>query len=40
MGQYNTVEDIADGCVYLASDEAERVTGSDLNISAGMCIRV
>lgn len=40
MGQYNTVEDMAAGCVYLASDEAERVTGADLNISAGLCIRV
>jgi len=38
MGQYNTVEDIAEGCIYLASDAAARVTGSDLNISAGMCL--
>ena len=35
MGEFNTVEEIAEGCVYLASDAAARVTGSDLNISGG-----
>ena len=40
MGQYTTEEDIALGCVYLASDAAARVTGTDLNISAGLSIRV
>lgn len=40
MGQYNTEEDIALGCLYLASDAAARVTGSDLNISAGLSIRI
>ena len=39
MGQYNTVEDVAAACVYLGSDEAARVTGSDVNVSAGMVIR-
>jgi len=40
MNQYNTVEDMAAGCIYLASDEAERVTGSNLNIAAGMGIHI
>ncbi|MCC7492166.1 MAG: SDR family oxidoreductase [Fimbriimonadaceae bacterium] len=39
MGEYNTVDDIAWAAVYLASDEAIRVSGSDLNASAGMRIR-
>jgi NAD(P)-dependent dehydrogenase (short-subunit alcohol dehydrogenase family) len=40
MGQYNTAEEIAEGCVYLASDAAARITGSDLNICAGLAIRL
>jgi NAD(P)-dependent dehydrogenase (short-subunit alcohol dehydrogenase family) len=40
MGQYTTVEDIAEGCVYLASDAAVRVTASNLNTSAGLSIRM
>lgn len=34
----NTEEDMASGCVYLASDEAIRVTGTNLNISGGIQI--
>lgn len=37
---HNTVEDMAAGCLYLASDEAVRVTGSNINISAGMSIHI
>jgi NAD(P)-dependent dehydrogenase (short-subunit alcohol dehydrogenase family) len=40
MGQYNTAEEIAQGCVYLASAAAARITGSDLNISAGLAIHL
>jgi NAD(P)-dependent dehydrogenase (short-subunit alcohol dehydrogenase family) len=40
MGQFNTVEDMAAGCLYLASDDAARVTGSNLNIAAGMGIHI
>jgi NAD(P)-dependent dehydrogenase (short-subunit alcohol dehydrogenase family) len=40
MGQFNTVEDIAAGCVYLASDDGVRVSGTDLNVTAGMGIRL
>jgi len=39
MGQYNTLEDIVAGCLFLASDESARITGTDLNISAAMCIK-
>jgi len=40
MGEFNTEEDMAAGCVYLASDDAVRVTGSNLVIAAGMGVRV
>jgi NAD(P)-dependent dehydrogenase (short-subunit alcohol dehydrogenase family) len=40
MGQYNTVDDIAAACVYLASDDAQRLTAADLNLAAALCIRV
>lgn len=34
----NTEEEMASGCVYLASDEAMRVTGTNLNISGGLTL--
>lgn len=34
----NTKEEMASGCAYLASDEALRVTGTNLNISGGIQI--
>lgn len=34
----NTEEEMASGCVYLASDEALRVTGTNLNISGGLTL--
>jgi NAD(P)-dependent dehydrogenase (short-subunit alcohol dehydrogenase family) len=40
MGEYTTPEDIAAACVYLASDEAVRVTGSNINCGAGLGVRV
>lgn len=40
MGEFNTLDDMAAACVYLASDAAVRVTGTDLNVSAGMQIRM
>jgi NAD(P)-dependent dehydrogenase (short-subunit alcohol dehydrogenase family) len=36
LGRLETVEDIAAGVVYLASDEASHVTGCELNISGGL----
>lgn len=34
----NTEEEMASGCVYLGSDEAIRVTGTNLNISGGLTL--
>ena len=36
LGRFGTPRDIAMGCVYLASDEASWVTGSELVIDGGM----
>jgi len=38
LGRLETVEDIAAGVAYLASDEASHVTGCELNISGGLWI--
>ena len=38
LGRMETVEDIAAGVLYLASDEASHVTGCELNISGGLWI--
>jgi len=38
LGRLETVEDIASGVAYLASDEASHVTGCELNISGGLWI--
>jgi NAD(P)-dependent dehydrogenase (short-subunit alcohol dehydrogenase family) len=36
LGRFGTAADIAAGCLYLASDEASWVTGSELVIDGGM----
>lgn len=38
LGRLETVDDIAGGVLYLASDEASHVTGCELNISGGWFI--
>lgn len=38
LGRLETVEDIAAGVAYLASDEASHVTGCELNISGGLWV--
>jgi NAD(P)-dependent dehydrogenase (short-subunit alcohol dehydrogenase family) len=38
LERLETVEDIAAGVAYLASDDANHVTGCDLNISGGLWI--
>lgn len=35
MGQFQTAEDIANACVYLLSDEAMQVTGTDIKVTGG-----
>lgn len=40
MQSFNTEEDFCEACVYLASDAARHVTGTDLNASAGMDIHM
>jgi NAD(P)-dependent dehydrogenase (short-subunit alcohol dehydrogenase family) len=40
MGRYSTPEEIAEACVYLATDAASGVTGSDLNTGAGLGIHL
>lgn len=40
MGRYNTERDNAYGCLFLASDESQAVTASNLNISAGLTIHI
>lgn len=37
-GRLGTVDDIAAGCVYLASDEAAYVTGQTLHVNGGMAM--
>ena len=36
VNRLGEVEDIANGCIYLASDEASFITGSTLHINGGM----
>ena len=38
LGRLETVEEIAAGVAYLASDEASHITGCELNISGGLWI--
>ncbi len=38
MGEFNTEAEMAAGCLYFASDDAIHVTGSELNISSGLCV--
>jgi NAD(P)-dependent dehydrogenase (short-subunit alcohol dehydrogenase family) len=36
LGRFGTAEDIAMGCLFLASDESAWMTGSELVIDGGM----
>jgi 3-oxoacyl-[acyl-carrier protein] reductase len=36
MGRYGLPEDVASACVFLASDEANYITGHTLNVNGGM----
>ncbi|MCX7014560.1 MAG: glucose 1-dehydrogenase [Candidatus Sumerlaeota bacterium] len=37
--EFQTVDDVAAGCVFLAGGEARQVTGSDLRVTGGQCVR-
>lgn len=39
-GRFNTAEEYADLCVFLASEKARSITGTSLNAAAGMGIRM
>jgi 3-oxoacyl-[acyl-carrier protein] reductase len=38
MGRFSTPEDVANACLYLASDEAKFVTGVCLEVDGGRCV--
>ena len=38
MGRRSTPQDVANACLYLASDEAEFITGTCLEVDGGRCI--
>ena len=38
MGRYSTPEDVANACLYLASDDAAFVTGTCIEVDGGRCV--
>ena len=38
LGRYSTPRDVANACLYLASDEAEFITGACLEVDGGRCV--
>jgi 3-oxoacyl-[acyl-carrier protein] reductase len=38
LGRFSTPEDVANACLYLASDEAAFITGACLEVDGGRCI--
>ena len=38
LGRFSTPQDIANACLYLASDDAEFVTGVCLEVDGGRCV--
>lgn len=38
MGRFSTPEDVANACLYLASDEARFITGVCLEVDGGRCV--
>jgi NAD(P)-dependent dehydrogenase (short-subunit alcohol dehydrogenase family) len=38
LGRPSTPADIANACTYLASDEANFITGVDLQVDGGRCV--
>ena len=38
LGRFSTPADVANACLYLASDEAEFITGTSLEVDGGRCV--
>jgi NAD(P)-dependent dehydrogenase (short-subunit alcohol dehydrogenase family) len=38
LGRGSTPKDVANACCYLASDEAEFITGVNLEVDGGRCV--
>ena len=38
IGRSSTPKDVANACTYLASDEAEFITGVNLEVDGGRCV--
>jgi NAD(P)-dependent dehydrogenase (short-subunit alcohol dehydrogenase family) len=38
IGRASTPKDVANACCYLASDEAEFITGVNLEVDGGRCV--
>jgi len=38
LGRFSTPQDVANACLYLASDEAAFITGSSIEVDGGRCV--
>ena len=38
LGRFSTAQDVANACLYLASDEASFVTGVNIEVDGGRCV--
>lgn len=38
LGRFSTPADVANACLYLASDEAEFITGASIEVDGGRCV--
>jgi 3-oxoacyl-[acyl-carrier protein] reductase len=38
LGRFSTPRDVANACLYLASDDAEFITGACLDVDGGRCV--
>ena len=38
LGRFSTAQDVANACLYLASDEASFITGINLEVDGGRCV--
>ena len=38
LGRFSTAQDVANACLYLASDEASMITGVNIEVDGGRCV--